>query len=216
MCARLVLADVNVAAVTAALGEVGGLDVLRKGLGSYNVAPSRPIPVLRGQPGALHFEISTWGVLVQGKLVVNARSETLAARQLFRDPLRDGRCVVVCQGFYEWKHEGKMRRPYFFRSADGGPLMLGGLVLPAERGSLRLVVVTRAAGPEVSDLHDREPMALGPSATLDWLRDGTITPPGSVKFDRMEVGIHVNSVNVDSSICLEPPGVGTQLRLLDT
>jgi putative SOS response-associated peptidase YedK len=46
---------------------------------------------------------------------INARSETAAARPMFRHALRKKRCLVPASGFYEWAVVGGRKQPYCFR-----------------------------------------------------------------------------------------------------
>ena len=70
--------------------------------------------------------ISQWIFIIQhisiqgtptkhGLTTNNCRIEGIEEKKLFREPLRKGyRCVVICDGFYEWKTEGKkVKQPYF-------------------------------------------------------------------------------------------------------
>lgn len=78
----------------------------------YNIAPSQPVPVLTRKEDTL-LEIFQWGLVPSwakdpaiGHKMINARKETLAEKPSFRGPLRHSRCLVLADGFYEWKKEG--------------------------------------------------------------------------------------------------------------
>lgn len=44
----------------------------------------------------------------------NARSEEFRSKSMFSTPFKRGqRCVVVCDGYYEWKRDGTAKKPYF-------------------------------------------------------------------------------------------------------
>ena len=65
-----------------------------------------------------------WGLIPYGTndptigyKMINARSETLAAKPSFREPLRRQRCLIPADGFYEWKREGKQKLPFCFTLA---------------------------------------------------------------------------------------------------
>jgi hypothetical protein len=58
----------------------------------------------------------------------NARMEGLEDSPVFRRLLPARRCVVLLDGFFEWRLEGKDKRPYFVKDAAGKPyLPLAGL-----------------------------------------------------------------------------------------
>ena len=59
--------------------------------------------------------------------MINARAETAASKPAFRGPFRQRRCLVVCDGFYEWKRSGAKKQPYYITMKDGQPFALAGL-----------------------------------------------------------------------------------------
>lgn len=89
----------------------------------YNIAPTQPVPVIRQNPRETIRELSLvrWGLgpswatdsSVAARMI-NARSETAAAKPAFRDALRFRRCLVPADGVYEWKKIGSTKQPYCF------------------------------------------------------------------------------------------------------
>jgi putative SOS response-associated peptidase YedK len=67
----------------------------------YNLAPTDPIPVIR-YPREL--ELLRWGLEMPNARMagINARVESLS-KPLYREKLRDKRCLIVTDGFYEWR-----------------------------------------------------------------------------------------------------------------
>lgn len=137
---------------------------------SGDVHPSEAAPVLaptrRG--GAAPFAMR-WGyVLPDGRRIINARSETAAGKPLFRDGLRQRRCVIPAARYYEWDRKGSRAR-YAIHRPDGALMGLAGLYRQAEGGP-EFVVLTRAPSPSVAWLHDRMPVLLPTALWTDWLR----------------------------------------------
>ena len=62
-----------------------------------------------------------------GSRMINARAETLAERSRFRTALQRRRCLVLADGFYEWKGKGSSRRPMRIVMASGEPFAFAGL-----------------------------------------------------------------------------------------
>jgi putative SOS response-associated peptidase YedK len=123
----------------------------------FNVAPGQPHPVLREVAGRRRLEPATFGLTgPRGTLLPNARSETAAVRRTFAGPLREGRCAVPVDGFFEWEGPASARRPSWFHRADGGPLLLlAAVAAPAPAGGLGFSNHTEDALEPVARLHDR-------------------------------------------------------------
>src|SRR5690606_27677129 len=109
-----------------------------------------------------------------GNRMINARAETLAEKPAFRNAFRERRCVVLADGFYEWRPEGGRKTPYFIMLASGRPFALAGLW---ERWRNRqggevletAAIVTTAATEFLAPLHDRMPVTFEPEAARRWL-----------------------------------------------
>src|SRR5690349_9816696 len=102
----------------------------------YNVAPTDPVWTVRvREPGGpRELDVMRWGLvpsfakdLAAGSRFINARVETLHERNVFRDALPGRRCLVVADGFYEWRPDGRAKQPFYVRRRDGGVLALAGL-----------------------------------------------------------------------------------------
>ena len=79
----------------------------------YNAAPSQILPVITNQnPEGLSF--FHWGLIprwakdksISSKLI-NARAETITEKASFKNAMKHRRCLVLADGFYEWKPTGK-------------------------------------------------------------------------------------------------------------
>jgi putative SOS response-associated peptidase YedK len=58
---------------------------------------------------------------------LNARSETIFDKPMFRKAVTTKRCLVVVDGFFEWRHENKKSYPYYIRLKDDQPFALAGI-----------------------------------------------------------------------------------------
>jgi putative SOS response-associated peptidase YedK len=93
----------------------------------YNVAPSQVVETIISVNGEKRLGPMRWGFVSttakDPKLApINARAETLSTSPMFRDAFRRHRCLVVADGFYEWrKNDGRRRTPFFVRLRSGGP-----------------------------------------------------------------------------------------------
>ena len=144
----------------------------------YNIAPSQAIPVVRVANGKRELADLRWGLIPHWAETpkaggfVNARAETVTEKPAFRDPFRRRRCLVPADGFYEWKHIGKKKHPFFFRKAGGGLLAYAGVwdTWNGPDGPVETVaVLTVPANDLVKPLHDRMPAIIPEDRFAEWL-----------------------------------------------
>jgi putative SOS response-associated peptidase YedK len=207
----------------------------------YNIAPTQPIPVVVAAPqsrgGARHFQLMRWGFLPgfvkdpkTFPLLINARAETLAEKPSFRAALRRRRCVVIADGFYEWRRDeasgarrGTPRRPFLIRLIERGPIGFAGLYetyCDATGGEIdTALIITTAANALISQLHVRMPAILDQKHFAAWLDVDEIGPDKAVallrpapvsKLELIEVGPAVNRAANDD-VSLQKP-VGQPIR----
>jgi putative SOS response-associated peptidase YedK len=98
----------------------------------YNVAPSENVETIIRVGDERRLGPMRWGFVRTAakdpKLApINARAETLAASPMFRDAFRRHRCLVVADGFYEWRKDGRTKTPYFVRLRSGRPFGFAGI-----------------------------------------------------------------------------------------
>eukprot|EP00930_Biecheleria_cincta_P035077 TRINITY_DN24156_c0_g2_i1.p1 TRINITY_DN24156_c0_g2~~TRINITY_DN24156_c0_g2_i1.p1 ORF type:complete len:428 (-),score=57.10 TRINITY_DN24156_c0_g2_i1:361-1530(-) len=147
---------------------------------NFNVGPGQRFPVLRADGGEnLELVDSRWGFAAfgkQGQYVINARSETVTEKPLFKKHLQN-RCVLFLSGFYEWHQEGKGKQPYFIRTKDcGSPEDVMAIACLMDTNSKSdtcksaFAVLTAESSPEFAWCHDRQPIILpSASAIFQWL-----------------------------------------------
>lgn len=190
----------------------------------YNVPPSQPVAVvrvLRGQEGR-HMELLQWGLVPFwahdpkiGHKQSLARVETVLTAPAFREAIRRRRCLVVVDGFYEWKRKGKKAsQPFLLRRPDGAPFALAGVweKWVSKDGEVleSCAIITQPARPPVDAIHDRMPLVLERDAWDRWL-DHEITDPSHMLAPRSPelvasaVSRHVNDPKHDDPACFEPP-----------
>ena len=102
----------------------------------YNIAPSQPAPTVVLLPGQQHrqFHLWRWGLIPSwakdpgiGARMINAKAETAAVKPAFRVALRQRRCLVLADGFYEWQGQERRKQPFYVRLRDGRPFAFAGL-----------------------------------------------------------------------------------------
>ncbi len=113
----------------------------------------------------------------------NARGESLAEKPSFREPFRNGRCLVIAHGFYEWQLVNGTRRPWYIRLKNNAPFVFAGLSdqwSDPETGELlhTFTIITTEANPLLEKIHNtkkRMPVILRPGDEQKWISD-EITP----------------------------------------
>jgi putative SOS response-associated peptidase YedK len=171
----------------------------------FNIAPSQVVAVLRTRR---RLELLRWGLLRPGRPPqINMRVESIA-----RTADRQRRCLVVVDGFYEWRDGAKPPEPHLIREAEGRLFALGGVWQSAttEDGEVveSVAILTCPAGPPIAEFHDRMPLIVPPSAYDRWLRPGEkvsdLLVPTDTPLVSTRVGSYVNSPANDGPQCLEP------------
>lgn len=189
----------------------------------FNIAPMQAAPIITdASPKKL--TVAQWGLLPswaksakQANQFINARAETLTEKPAYKELVRSHRCLVPCDGFYEWRHEGSQRLPHFVHRRDGVLLALAGL-WNRWHDMDTFTIVTTDANEQMKTLHDRMPLILDDEGQAAWLAGAAVDvkpwlQPWRGELELTQVSTHVNSVQVDDARCLEPPAT-VQLRLL--
>lgn len=187
----------------------------------YNIAPSQGVPVIL-KKRELTIEIMQWGLVPSwskdpsiGQRMINARAETVSEKPSFRGPLKNGRCLIYTDGFYEWKKEGHVKQPYFVRMKSQKPFLLGGLSShwAGSDGAeiLSFTILTTTPNDLMAPIHNRMPVILKKSSALEWMDHSTydksrlLTLLNAFASDEMEafpVATIVNSPAHDSPDCV--------------
>lgn len=107
-----------------------------------------------------------------GRPIINARSETAAAKPLFRDGMLRRRCLIPASDYFEWQRSANPSVRHALRPRGCKMFYLAGiyrLEKREDRLEAAFVILTRPAAPEIAFLHDRMPVILPQSRALDWL-----------------------------------------------
>lgn len=118
---------------------------------------------------------------------LNAKGETLFEKPSFIEAVSHSRCTIPVNGFYEFRHSGSAKVPYFISLKNEPLFSLAGLFSEwrsRESGSTikTFSIVTTTANPLMEQIHNtkkRMPLILSPQAEAEWLSSST--SPESVK-----------------------------------
>jgi putative SOS response-associated peptidase YedK len=100
----------------------------------------------------------------------------VATKPAFRSAFKKRRCLVLADGYYEWRKEGKIKQPYFFEVDGGQPFAFSGLWewwrAPDDKdgpGLESCALLTGEPNELQATVHDRMPMILDPVDYSAWL-----------------------------------------------
>ena len=220
MCGRFTLAADNETLAEA----FPGVNIPESLAPRYNIAPTQPIGVVRNiVPNTA--ELLHWGLIPHwakdpniGSKMINARAESLAEKPSFRESFRKRRCLVLADGFYEWKKvpASNIKIPMYIKLKSGRPFAFAGLWDTWGSGDEEIrscTIITTSSNELVASIHDRMPIILLPSDYLAWIDSketspeslqGLLTPYPSEEMIAYQVSYKVNDQKVESRDCLSP------------
>jgi len=154
----------------------------------FNIAPSQPVLAIPNDD-KFRADFFVWGLIPMwakdpsiGSRLINARGETLAEKPSFRGGYKYKRCLIVADGFYEWKAFGekKSKSPYFIHMKDRKPFAMAGLwdtwEGPDGSSIKTCTIITTQPNELMQLIHDRMPVILHPRDYAKWLNPAPQTP----------------------------------------
>ena len=152
----------------------------------YNIAPTQSVLAVVNE-GSRRGEFMRWGLVPSwakdikvGNRMINAVSETAATKPAFRSAFRRRRCLVLADGFFEWRREGKKRVPLYFTQKSGESMAFAGLwenwQSPEGDWIRSCTILTTAANSFIEPVHNRMPVILSAETEPLWLDPMTETP----------------------------------------
>ncbi|KLU67402.1 putative SOS response-associated peptidase YedK [Desulfosporosinus acididurans] len=190
----------------------------------FNIAPSQSVPVVVRENDRNYLRMFRWGLIPSwakdehlGSKMINARGETLSEKPSFRKSFEQKRCLVLADGFYEWKKEGRIKAPYRITLQDGKPFAFAGLwdtwLSPSGQRINSCTIITTASNKLMETIHQRMPVILPADKESLWLNveassshdvQGLLTPYPSEQMVAYEVLPYVNSPSYEGPECVMP------------
>lgn len=189
---------------------------------SWNVAPTDTIAVVGEGKAGRSVRLARWGFipfwwskpLSEFRLsTINARSEDVAEKPVFRDAFRKGRCLIPAIGYYEWSGAKGAKQPWFVTLSGNQPgIVFAGLWSQTRIGEdkvLSATILTAAAGEATSAIHHRTPVMLQPDDWERWLTPESdvsdlLSAPPDARVLVRKVGKAVGNVRNDGPELIEP------------
>src|ERR1700675_3593610 len=147
----------------------------------FNIAPTQPVLAIPND-AKNKADFFLWGLIPSwakdpstGNKLINARGETIAEKPSFRGGFKYKRCLILADGFYEWKVQArtKIKTPYFIHMQDRKPFAFAGLWdewQSPHGGALRTcTIITTEPNELMKTLHNRMPVILHPRDYAEWL-----------------------------------------------
>lgn len=153
----------------------------------YNIAPSQDVATVPN-PDNRDVVWMRWGLVPFwakdpsiGNKMINARAETVAEKPSFRNSFKNKRCLILADGFYEWRKSGGQSIPFYFQLKGGEPFAFAGLwddwenkgvsSMPGLPGLTTCTLITTSANEDVRAVHPRMPVVLTKETMWDWLEE---------------------------------------------
>lgn len=191
----------------------------------FNIAPAQNISVVVEDPSqspSRQWRFFRWGLvpawakdLSVGYRMINARGETVADKPSFRTAFRKRRCLVIADGFYEWRKTDSGKQPFHFRREDDGLFAFAGLweKWSGDQTVYSCTIITTDANSLLKDYHDRMPVILDPADYQLWLDpqwqkpeplQQLLRPYPAEEMTVREANPIVNHVKNETPECLQP------------
>lgn len=194
----------------------------------FNIAPTQNIAAIRADATTKQRQLVLlhWGLVPSwaddpkiGSRMINARADSVAEKPSFRSAFKKRRCLILADGYYEWKKIGTKKQPYHIRMADERPFAFAGLWEQwrgsGDSGPLEsCTIITTDANESSRVVHDRMPVILDEPDYNLWLdpevADRTVLEPLLVPYTGGEmtavpVSTHVNNARHEDAKCLDAP-----------
>ncbi|MFW6285037.1 MAG: SOS response-associated peptidase [Bacillota bacterium] len=144
----------------------------------YNIAPGQDVLALIHDGAKYRLGTLRWGIPLKSRSgssrpLVNARSETIHEKPLFKESFLKRRCLILADGYYEWKSGPEGKIPMRIHPERRDLFTMAGIYEPfiEKDGSTtyRFAIVTKGADETVASIHDRMPLILQRAQEEAWV-----------------------------------------------
>ena len=155
-------------------------EVLNYSHKSYNISPSNIVNIIYEYNHKLLIDTFIWSYSFFSKqnnvtqFVINARIETINDKYLFKESFIKRKCLIIANGYYEWKNINNQKQPYLISIPRNELLFFGGIWREEIRDNQKMNVVciiTKEANENLSHIHNRMPLIMSHNEGLDFLND---------------------------------------------
>ncbi len=188
----------------------------------YNCAPTQKLAVISNE-NPEELSLYRWGLIpfwakdiAIGNKLINAKSETILEKPVFKNSFKNKRCLVLSDGFYEWKKDaGKI--PYRITRKDGSAFAMAGIwdkwINQESEEIHSFAILTTVPNSLMEKIHDRMPVILDRKTERKWIENTSLEellsmlkPCDASSLIAVPVSTLVNSPRNDSPEVLTPIG----------
>ncbi len=177
---------------------------------SYNIAPSQSVYGLMEEDQNIKIKKYKWGVPYSNFNMINTKSESIIDKK--KNIISNFKpCLILTNGFYEWKKEGSKKTPFLFAFEDFSMFYFLGIYTQIKNEKY-CSILTTTPSKLIKDIHNRMPVIKKETNKKEWLlqnlksfHDLDLFEPFSDNFfNKYQVSTYVNSTSNNSPECVEP------------
>ena len=182
---------------------------------SYNRAPGQSHPSISSQSGSIQWDNMLWGspksdASPNSFFPINARSETVKEKPIFREAYLKKRCLIPADGWFEWQVIEGQKYPHHIYSENFETFAFAGIWKIINQNKV-FSILTRSAAPNILHIHHRAPLALTENYWQLWLNEKqsqdslrTLTEASQPIWKAQQVSSRVNSTRNNDPEILNP------------
>ena len=147
---------------------------------SYNISPSNLINVIYKNNNNIFVDNLFWSFSYFNKqnnitqFVINARIETIVSKYLFKESFIKRKCLIISNGYFEWKKIDNTKQPYFISIPKNELMFFGGIWRQEIKNNIKtnvVCIITKDANKNLSNIHSRMPLIMSHNEGLEFLND---------------------------------------------
>ncbi len=147
---------------------------------SYNISPSNLINVIYKKNNNIYIDNLFWSFSYFNKqtnitqFVINSRIETIESKYLFKDSFIRRKCLIISNGYFEWKKIDNIKQPYFISIPKNELMFFGGIWRQEIKHNIKtnvVCIITKEANKNLSEIHSRMPLIMSHNEGLEFIND---------------------------------------------
>ncbi|MED3623930.1 SOS response-associated peptidase [Neobacillus thermocopriae] len=182
---------------------------------NYNIAPSQNVLAIINDGKFNRMGFLKWGLIPPwakdpsiGNKLINARAETISEKPSFRHAFKNKRCLIIADGFYEWKRNSDhSKTPMRIKLKSNSLFGMAGIweqwKSPNGKSVFTCSIITTTPNKLMIDIHNRMPVILKREDEKDWLdptiKDTKLLKDFLVPFDPNQMEAYQVSSLVNST-----------------